>query len=121
MNEKKLVRFVTRHLDAGTTSISDHARHRLAAARQLALSHQAQGRIQFAGIGSLFHVDLLTQRALAKMALALVLTLGVAYWHAQSYIHELEELDSAILTDELPIDVITDKGFDAWLKSSVRD
>jgi hypothetical protein len=47
-----------------------------------------------------------------------VLSLGAAYWHASEYIGELEDLDSAILTDEMPMDVITDKGFDAWLKSS---
>jgi len=119
MNDEKLVRFVTRHLNAGTAMVDPTIRHRLRIARSIALSRQTiHAGAHFAGMPGLFHIDLVTKRALLRLAMMVVLSLGVAYWHAREYIGELEDLDSAILTDEMPMDVITDKGFDAWLKSS---
>jgi hypothetical protein len=53
--------------------------------------------------------------------MALALLIGVtAYtvWNADQQITELEAIDSALLADDLPIGALTDKGFDAWLKSS---
>ncbi|MEF8710636.1 MAG: DUF3619 family protein [Candidatus Accumulibacter propinquus] len=47
--------------------------------------------------------------------------LGIAtytYWYADQSITELEIIDSALLSDDLPIAAFTDRGFDAWLKSS---
>ena len=53
------------------------------------------------------------------MALALVAGVtSYAYWQADRSIAELEVIDSALLADDLPIAAFTDRGFDAWLKSS---
>jgi hypothetical protein len=41
-----------------------------------------------------------------------------SFWQADQQISELEAIDSALLADDLPIGALTDKGFDAWLKSS---
>ena len=121
MNDEKLVRFVTQHLNAGTAKVSPSIRHRLRIARTTAISrHTTHAGARLAGLPGLFHIDLVTKRALFRLAMMVVLSLGVAYWHAREYIGELEDLDSAILTDEMPMDVITDKGFDAWLKSSAE-
>ena len=43
-------------------------------------------------------------------ALALCFAAGVAA--------EIEEIDAAVLTGDLPLDAYLDKGFDAWLKPS---
>ena len=39
---------------------------------------------------------------------------------AEQSISELEVIDSALLSDELPVAAFTDKGFAAWLKSSAQ-
>ena len=33
---------------------------------------------------------------------------------------EIEEIDAAVLTGDLPLDAYLDKGFDAWLKRSLQ-
>lgn len=119
MNDEKLARFVTRYLNAGTLSVAPDIRHRLRLARKMALSRQTvRSGSMLAGLPGIFHIDLMQRRTLLRFAMVIAFSIGVAYWHAQQYVVELEEVDSAILIDEMPIDVITDKGFDAWLKSS---
>lgn len=121
MSEEKIARFVTKQLDAGLGMISRDQRENLRRARQAALAkHIHKGEIKFAGLAGIFHLDLLARRALLRLAALVLLSAGISYWHARDYIVELEEVDSAILTDEMPIDVITDKGFDAWLSSSAE-
>lgn len=119
MTDEKLVRFITRQLDAGVARIDQDRRERLKLARETALARQARcSEARFAGMQGIFHVNFFTRRAMTRTTALLLLSLGIAYWHANNYIVELEELDSAILTDDMPMDVITDKGFDTWLKSS---
>lgn len=121
MSEERLIRFVTKQLDAGLASIDRDRRERLKQARLTALSHQSRrGEARLAGIAGAFHVSFLARRAMIRTAALLILTVGIAYWHANYYVVELAEIDSAILTDDMPIDVITDKGFDTWLKSSAE-
>ena len=121
MSDDKLIRFVKQHLDSGLGKINREQRERLKSARALALSRQTRrSEARLAGLAGVFHIDLIGQRALLKMATVLAFSIGGAYLHAQTYIGGLEEVDSAILTDEMPMDVITDKGFDAWLRSSAE-
>lgn len=118
MNNDDLPRFFRHHLDAGLTTIGAETRNRLRNARQKALARHASTTARPVGsVLALAHIDSFFGRALLRAAVVLVFAIGGAYWHANRYIVELEEIDSAILTDEMPIDVITDKGFDAWLKS----
>jgi len=59
---------------------------------------------------------------LAKLLLpSLVLIFGlmaIQSWRQFQIAAEIEEIDTAVLTGELPIDAYTDTGFDAWLKRS---
>lgn len=56
---------------------------------------------------------------MAMTALFLVFGMvGIAYWNASQQVADIEEIDAALLTSELPIDAYLDKGFDAWLKRS---
>ena len=41
---------------------------------------------------------------------------GVYTWQQNQRIAELEEIDSQLLTDDLPIDAYLDRGFQNWLK-----
>lgn len=42
----------------------------------------------------------------------------VAYWYQVRQNEETVEIDSAVLTGDLPIDAYLDKGFGTWLKHS---
>ena len=39
-------------------------------------------------------------------------------WQQSQMVQELVEIDSGVLTSDLPIDAYLDRGFDAWLKRS---
>lgn len=118
MSNDRLVRFVTQQLDASLAEVTRDRRERLRLAREAALERLCVRETRLAGIGSAFHVGFFARRAITRTVALLIVALGIAYWHATYYVVELAELDSAILTDDMPIDVITDKGFDTWLKSS---
>jgi Protein of unknown function (DUF3619) len=118
MSENEYPRSIARHLNASLAEIKWEHRERLRLARSVALElHAQRSAVRFAGFAGAFHVDYFARRALLWFAALLLVAFGIAYWHAQSYIVDLTEVDSAILIDEMPMDVITDKGFDAWLRS----
>ena len=122
MNELHFAFKVRQHLNLGLHELQPETLGRLAAAREQALAHQKQtvSRSVLAAAGSFiqFHFDNLRVKQ-ALSALAVVACLGVAaYWTADQRISELGAIDSALLTDELPIRAFTDKGFAAWLKHS---
>lgn len=121
MSDDKLIRFVKHHLDSSLGTINREQRERLKSARAMALSRQTRrSEVRLASLAGALHIDLIGQRALVRIAALIIFSIGGAYLHAQTYISGLEEVDSAILTDEMPMDVITDKGFDAWLRSSAE-
>lgn len=121
-NDTTVVRLIRQQLDSGLASVPRDRAERLQRARELALSKQRQPGLvaRLAGRGTSLHLDFFAQRALARFTALLVVSGAMAFWHAQSYVVELEELDSAILTDEMPIDIITDKGFNEWLQASAE-
>ena len=125
--EQELARKIVQVLDHGVDHLEPGARERLAAARMAALSHyrdrpepvlglawagQAVARItehRYAGVRYLVAVSMLVA------ALA-----GVAYWQSNGTTNELADIDTGLLTDELPLNAYVDKGFDSWLKRSPR-
>lgn len=119
MTTPRIVAFIVRHLDRSAADIPAASRERLKAARSIALERRkvASG-LRLAGVPGEFHLDAFVQRALAHAFLALILATGFSFWHANRYISQTAEMDTAILADDLPIDVLTDKGFDQWLQSS---
>jgi hypothetical protein len=42
-------------------------------------------------------------------------------WQQSQRIAELEEIDSQVVTDDLPIDAYLDRGFQNWLKKRVAE
>jgi len=98
---------------------------RLKIARERALARQRLSEPAFA----LVWVDAVRGRlsgnpASANLALAgaaLIMALfGLQYWQQQPSVEEIEEIDAALLTSELPINAYLDKSFDTWLKRSQR-
>ena len=118
MKKTRLIRAVRAQLDRSTTALDPKVSEGLFLARQRALGHQRMRRSILAGLGA--HLDLEDGPgpALAR-GIGLLLLVGcLAFWHAERTIAELEEVDSAILIDDLPLEAYVDKGFDTWLRRS---
>jgi len=122
MNEERYAYRVRQALNHGLKDIPPAASRRLEAARHLALSKQKQTvyKIVMAGAGSLASSRPGAYIPYLKQALAIVaLLLGMwmsFYWHSVQYVTELEEVDSALLSDDLPPEAFLDNDFFEWLK-----
>ena len=122
MNERKFGHQIKQQLDQ-TLDLDPAILKRLKAARAQALARQRMAEPAFA----LAWVDAVVGRisgnpasasvALAGAALILALV-GIQYWQRSPSVEELEEIDTAILTSDLPINAYLDKSFDTWLKRS---
>jgi hypothetical protein len=121
MNEERYAYRVRQTLNFGLKDIPPAASRRLEAARHLALARQKQAEPQLvtAGTGILsLSTSVYTpyfKQALAVIALLLGMWISF-YWHSVQYVTELEDVDSALLTDDLPPDAFLDNDFFEWLK-----
>ena len=126
--EHELARKLVQHLDDGVGRLEPGVRGRLLAARNAALSHyrekpQSVRGLAWAGVtgGRRGEYRFLDPRHLVvgtAVALALV---GVVWWQSNGNpASELAEIDSHLLSDDLPVNAYLDKGFDSWLKRSSR-
>jgi phosphatidylserine/phosphatidylglycerophosphate/cardiolipin synthase-like enzyme len=108
-------------LNHGTANLDNAIERRLHAARQAALQHQrvAVRGLQLAGIGHFFAESVLHHARGILAALALVVGASGTYlWHQYEQAAENEEVDSALLADDLPPAAYLDHGFRAWLERS---
>ena len=122
MNERKFGHQIKQQLDQAL-DLEPATLNRLKTARAQALARQRVTEPVFA----LAWVDAVVGRlsgnpasagvALAGAALILALV-GIQYWQRSPSVEELEEIDTAILTSDLPINAYLDKSFDTWLKRS---
>lgn len=128
MNEERYAYRIRQALNHGLKDISPAAERRLEAARHLALSRQkqaapelavsAQGRqaaLRMSGDHGSGHHHPLLRQALAVLALLLGMWISF-YWHSVQYVSDLEEVDSALLADDLPPEAFLDNDFFEWLK-----
>ena len=125
MNELHFAYKVRQQLNRGLHDLRPETLERLAAAREGALGAQRQTvtRPVLASAGTFFSFpvgNLHIRQILAALAL-LLCTLYSLYWVADQRVQELGDIDSAILSDELPIGAFTDKGFAAWLDPASQD
>ena len=60
-------------------------------------------------------------RVLLPMLLLIAGLFGIYSWQQEQRAADIEELDSRLLTDDLPIDAYLDRGFEAWLKKVSAD
>jgi len=122
MNEMQFGNKVRQVLNRGLVGVDDTTAERLRAARERALARQRPepspalawaDNVLGGGGGSSFAWRLL-------LALSVALALGAAIylynWQQTQRVEEIEEIDTALLTDELPIDAYLDRGFQNWLK-----
>jgi len=129
-HETEIANKITTYLDHGTADLKAGTVYRLQQARATALARLADPQAE---------VGLQTAHALASgtgtmgghpsMRANLRVWLGVAafvavagfgwqQWQAFQQVKEFEELDTQILSSELPIDAYLDRGFQNWIKAS---
>jgi len=122
MNEREFAYKIKQQLDQ-QLDFDAATLNRLKTARERALDRQRMAEPVFAlawadaALARLSGSPASTSIALAGAALILAL-FGVQYWQRTPTVEEIEEIDAAILTGELPINAYLDKSFDAWLKRS---
>lgn len=121
MNEERYAYRIRQTLNHGLKDIPPAATRRLEAARHQALARQKQPAPQMvlAGVDAPSFSPGRYAPYFKQFLAALALLLGMwisFYWHSEQYINELEQVDSALLTDELPPDAFLDNDFFEWLK-----
>lgn len=123
MNEQEFARRLTVHLSAAARAVDGEVAARLRASREQAVrAHRAHRR--FAPLAALmrrfrFSVPAVLRPA-ALAAAILVAVLAGDYWQTWSRVTALQEVDTALLIDDLPIDAYLDADFKAWLQQDTR-
>ena len=120
MNEHQFANKVRQILDRGTRLDSATA-ERLRAARERALTARKTGRASALAwadnvLGRVGGVGGLSLRLLLPAALVALSVAAIYSWQQNQRLAEIEEIDSELLVDDLPIDAYLDRGFEAWLK-----
>lgn len=123
MNEERYAYRLRQALSYGLKDIPQSTSRRLEAARHLALSRQktAAGDASlgnFDGTLSLAKTGVQLPNLIKHLLPILALLAGMwisFYWHSQEYVTHLEEVDSALLTDDLPPEAFLDNDFFEWL------
>jgi hypothetical protein len=119
--EREIGLFIRRKLNATTAELDAKLTDRLFLARQAALAVQpaiASRRVASHVGSGLLAWSTENFRPFA-VATVLVLTLMSGnYMMSAQHISEMEEIDSALLADDLPINAYLDSGFGSWLADS---
>ncbi|WP_374400555.1 DUF3619 family protein [Niveibacterium sp.] len=120
MNTEDIVaKRIVATLDRSLGGLDPQIQTRLQLARRAALEHQRahSSGLSLAGVGRTLTDLWSTHSRLAMVTLTAILMLVAADTLRDSVMSsELEEVDSALLSDDLPIDAYLDHGFDRWLK-----
>lgn len=112
---------IRQHLNASARSVSPAVATRLHQARRKALESQkipARG-LSLASIGG-FVTEHLAPRSWSVLGMLLIVLaiVGSGVLGEVLHITDLEEVDSALLADDLPIDAYLDRGFDTWVQNN---
>ncbi len=125
--ELELAQKISALLKQETVQIDSQTAEKLLAARKEALAHfpdapaRAWSPAVAGRVGRIFEPFNHSLRA-GLLLLALLAALGgVVAWHTSSQQgSEIADIDTGLLTDELPINAYLDKGFDSWVKRQAR-
>lgn len=123
MNEQQITYRIKQLLNRGL-DLDAGKLARLKAAREAALARQRiESRVPVLAwvdnlIGKSGGPSALIPKVLLPMAVLILGLIAVNQWRDSQLAAEIEEIDTAVLTSDLPIDAYLDKGFDAWLKRS---
>jgi hypothetical protein len=126
MNELRFGNRIRQALNKRATELEPVTLERLRVAREQALAvqkaEQPERRLALAGAtrggggwGG-FSLRWLLPAAVLVAGLAAIYS-----WQQTFRVAEVEEVDTRLLTDDLPIDAYLDKGFQAWLKKRAAE
>lgn len=128
MNEQQIAQGIRDALDESASRLPYRISHRLEQARLNALAHQRTSEVlvdtrQFAlaGSGSSGSGRTLWWRLSVTLLPILALAAGllvISVWNDSETADEIAEIDTAVLTDEVPLAAYTDRGFGVFLKNS---
>ena len=128
MNEERYASRIRQALNHGLNDTSPAVARRLEAARHQAISRQKQTAPQLALAGNktpAFHIRSIPDNRYLRQALALLaLLLGMwisFYMDSNNYVREIEQADSALLSDDLPPEAFLDNDFFQWLKDDTSE
>jgi cytochrome c-type biogenesis protein CcmH/NrfG len=123
MNEQQIAHRIKQHLNRGLDLDADKLA-RLKAAREQAVARQrVESRAPVLAwadnvVGKWGGPPSFIPRILLPMAVLILGLIAINQWQESQVAAEIEEIDAAVLTEDLPLDAYLDKGFDAWLKPS---
>jgi hypothetical protein len=123
LDERAIGLFVRNQLNASLPQLATAASTRLFEARQLALRHQTSpvATLSAAGIGQLGRNWVEGKLRPMLMAGALIAALSAGnHLMTLQHIENQEDIDAALLSDDLPISAYLDNGFQSWLADSSR-
>lgn len=105
-------------LNQGTGELDCKVSDRLHEARRTALGrYQFMAQVGLAGIGQAAGDAMYPHlRTLAAILALTVGAVGAYYWNMFQQAADNEDIDSALLSDELPPSAYLDRGFQAWLE-----
>jgi hypothetical protein len=125
--EQELARKLVQHLNYGVDRLAPGVRERLLTARKAALAKYREQPAEVHGLAwagqaaaRITEHRFYDTRSLVAIATLVLALAGVAYWQATASNMETADIDTSLLTDELPVNAYLDKGFDSWLKRSPR-
>ncbi len=120
MNQETEFGYKTRQiLNEGLSTLDKNQADRLHQARQTALNRQRVSvrGLRLAGMGH--EVELAFSSSARNLLAVVALSVGIMgtyYWNAFQQAQEYEDIDSALLADELPPSAYLDRGFHVWLE-----
>ena len=123
MNEHHLGYRIRQLLNQGL-SLDAETLGRLKTAREQAIARQRGAAPRTVLVwadnltGSLGGSASVFSRFLLPTAMLILGLVAINTWQQSQTVQELVEIDSGVLTSDLPIDAYLDRGFDAWLKRS---
>jgi hypothetical protein len=114
-----------RHLLNQGLELDPGARGRLRAAREQALERQRAEPVAFARwadnvFGGFDGWRGVSTRVILPIAVLVLAVGGIYTWQEKRRVAELVDIDSQLLSDDLPIDAYLDRGFQNWLKTQGR-
>ena len=123
MKEQALAHKICQHLDHGTEHLSHRVVERLAASRAAALAKVAPSPSRAAATAARNDPPSLWWRVGATAVPLLLLIVGVLMVDTvqqEQSVAELAEVDSALLTDDVPLVAYADHGFGVYIQNTRR-
>jgi len=120
-DERALGQFIRHQLNTGVNGLEKPVTDRLFAARQLAMSHHKMvaGQLSLAGAGHMAWDWCESNLRPFLVAASLVVAVVCGnYLVSMQRISDQEDIDSAVLSDDLPLDAYLDSGFHSWLEDT---